>query len=270
MKRNASEAMSITGGADGRRFRTQVAGFVFLLATAGNVGSAQAAPIGDPGAVTTFAAMTGDVEHLIVLGGPVVVLLLAASVLGLAVVMFKWWQLAEVRDSRLDRIATGIDLWCRGRHADGITVLRNSRIGYAGDIEFALNHLTHVDRELLRDELGRRARNFAERFAGLMRPLELLYYLAPLLGLLGTVLGMIEAFRELQAAAGDAAHAGLAGGIWEALLTTAVGLAVAIPFALLHAHLHARLERLHARLDDFALRVLNLPLSAAVGSDAGD
>jgi biopolymer transport protein ExbB len=211
--------------------------------------------------------MTGDLGRLVELGGPVVVILLVASALGLAVVMFKWWQLAVVRDSRLDRIGAGLDLWCQGRHADGIALLRGSRIGYAADLEFALTRLVHVDREQLRDELGRRACNFADRFAGLMRPLELLYYLAPLLGLLGTVLGMIEAFRELQAAAGDAAHVGLAGGIWEALLTTAVGLAVALPFALLHAHLQARLERLHARLDDFALRVLSIPLYAATGGN---
>jgi biopolymer transport protein ExbB len=238
---------------------------VLPLAAAGNASAALAAPFDDPGTAITIITMTGDMGRLIELGGPVVVLLLAASALGLAVVMFKWWQLAEVRNSRLDRIAAGIDLWRHGLQADGIALLRDSRIGYAADLEFALHSLAHVDHELLRDELGRRARNFADRFAGLMRPLELLYYLAPLLGLLGTVLGMIEAFRELQATAGDATHAGLAGGIWEALLTTAVGLTVAIPFALLHAHLHSRLEHLHARLDDFALCVLSLPLYATGG-----
>ncbi len=53
--------------------------------------------------------------------------------------------------------------------------------------------------------------------------------LAPLLGLFGTVLGMIDAFQAMQAAGGTVEASGLAGGIWKALLTTAAGLAVAMP-----------------------------------------
>lgn len=56
-----------------------------------------------------------------------------------------------------------------------------------------------------------------------------LVYVAPLLGLLGTVMGMIRVFIQIQAEAEFANAASLAGGIWEALITTAAGLAVAIP-----------------------------------------
>jgi biopolymer transport protein ExbB len=59
--------------------------------------------------------------------------------------------------------------------------------------------------------------------------LELISTIAPLLGLLGTVLGMIAAFQALQESGSRADPAILAGGIWEALLTTAAGMAVAIP-----------------------------------------
>ena len=68
-----------------------------------------------------------------------------------------------------------------------------------------------------------------ERMRSGFRLLELIGQLAPLLGLFGTVLGMIEAFRALQDAGGDVRPALLAGGIWQALLTTAAGLAVAMP-----------------------------------------
>ncbi len=70
------------------------------------------------------------------------------------------------------------------------------------------------------------------RFAELERHnrmLELIGLVAPLLGLLGTILGMIKAFQALQSASSQVDPAVLAGGIWEALLTTALGLAVAIP-----------------------------------------
>ena len=67
--------------------------------------------------------------------------------------------------------------------------------------------------------------------------------ISPLLGLLGTVLGMIQAFRDLEMAEGAANAALLAGGIWQALLTTAAGLIVALPAAAGAALLSARAER---------------------------
>ena len=58
--------------------------------------------------------------------------------------------------------------------------------------------------------------------------------MTPLMGLLGTVLGMIICFHDIQAIRGQADVTTLAGGIWEALLTTAFGLAVAIPIIISH------------------------------------
>ena len=73
--------------------------------------------------------------------------------------------------------------------------------------------------------------------------LELIAMISPLLGLLGTVLGMIQSFQELSAAEGAANASLLAGGIWQALLTTAVGLFVAIPAAVAANMLSARVDR---------------------------
>jgi biopolymer transport protein ExbB len=76
-----------------------------------------------------------------------------------------------------------------------------------------------------------------------IRLLELTAMISPLLGLLGTVLGMIRAFQDLAMAEGAANAAMLADGIWQALLTTAAGLLVAIPAAVAAALLNARVER---------------------------
>lgn len=82
---------------------------------------------------------------------------------------------------------------------------------------------------------------------------------APLLGLLGTVLGMVSTFRGLPAVSGAASGAGgagmveLASGIWVALLTTVAGLSVAVPVILCHTYLSARVdseeETLHRGID---------------------
>ena len=96
----------------------------------------------------------------------------------------------------------------------------------------------------------RQARNEIEGLRGGMRALELIAAVAPLLGLLGTVFGMIEAFRALEQAGSQVDPSLLSGGIWEALLTTAAGLSVAIP-ALAAFHWFDRsLERLRFLLED--------------------
>ncbi|MEO1679938.1 MAG: MotA/TolQ/ExbB proton channel family protein [Pseudomonadota bacterium] len=75
-----------------------------------------------------------------------------------------------------------------------------------------------------------------------LRLLDLVGMVAPLLGLLGTVLGMIQSFRSLELAAGSANASILAGGIWQALLTTAAGLLVAIPALAGASYLASRIE----------------------------
>ncbi|NJB66476.1 biopolymer transport protein ExbB [Desulfobaculum xiamenense] len=66
---------------------------------------------------------------------------------------------------------------------------------------------------------------------------------APLMGLLGTVLGMIDAFSRLASAGSGVDITTLAGGIWQALLTTAAGLTVAIPALLAHSWFRRQLEK---------------------------
>ena len=75
-----------------------------------------------------------------------------------------------------------------------------------------------------------------------IRVLELIAMISPLLGLLGTVTGMIQSFQELELAQGAANASVLAGGIWQALLTTAAGLLVAIPAAVGASLLSGRAE----------------------------
>lgn len=83
--------------------------------------------------------------------------------------------------------------------------------------------------------------------------LAIIANVTPLLGLLGTVLGMIKAFMVIQQTGGVVNAAALAGGIWEAMLTTALGLAVALPTMIAHGYLSGRVERFEERLRDVAV-----------------
>lgn len=83
-----------------------------------------------------------------------------------------------------------------------------------------------------------------------LRPLEIVSAIAPLVGLLGTVLGMIEAFSALSEVKGQIDPAILAGGIWQALLTTAAGLMVAIPALVAWHFFDNKLEKYIAAVNE--------------------
>jgi biopolymer transport protein ExbB len=92
-------------------------------------------------------------------------------------------------------------------------------------LETAMRGLNHpnLGQDVVREDVLRVAAAQTQALNRYLRGLDAIATLAPLLGLLGTVLGMINAFQALEAAGGRADPAQLAGGIWEALLTTAFG-----------------------------------------------
>lgn len=196
---------------------------------------------------------------LLTLGGPVVAILLMASIFGLALVFRKFLQYSSVGMPTLKRLHDAIDHWQIGQQQRAITILDSSPLAFAQDLRFALEQRKNIDSDCLYEEMLRRASGFLRAYSKDLRLLELIYYLAPVLGLLGTVLGMIDAFRGLAVSTGSGGEsAALAGGIWEALLTTAVGLSVAIFFAVMHALLESKLEVLTDQITDVVSRVLTL------------
>ena len=81
--------------------------------------------------------------------------------------------------------------------------------------------------------------------------------ISPMLGLLGTVTGMIRAFTNISKyGAGDAAI--VADGIAEALLTTAAGLMIAIPVIVVYNYLNRRLEKMENEIDDVVTNIINI------------
>ncbi len=89
------------------------------------------------------------------------------------------------------------------------------------------------------------------------RPLALIAEIAPLLGLLGTVVGMVELFAGISEAqaSGSMVMAALSGGIWKALLTTAAGLSIAVPTLAAHAYISSRVDRFRVQLTSIVQRV---------------
>ena len=85
-----------------------------------------------------------------------------------------------------------------------------------------------------------------------LRALEVMATISPLLGLLGTVTGMIRAFQQVAAVEGSVSPALLASGIWEALLTTAAGLFVAIPLMIFLHYFERKREKIGMGIEKYA------------------
>jgi biopolymer transport protein ExbB len=167
-------------------------------------------------------------------GGAIVGILLVLSVFAVAIILVKFWQFQWIGINRRGKADKALQLWLSGERAGALKLAEGSRNPVGKVVAHGMRGLLHRpdDLQLVREDVERIALEQVSTARAFLRAIEAVVQGAPLLGLFGTVLGMIQAFTALQTAGAEADPAVLAGGISVALLTTAVGLAVAIPAAL--------------------------------------
>ena len=183
-------------------------------------------------------------------GGPALVAIAVLSVLTLAIILWKLWRLTLSGAWSTQQAGVLLQHGIDGTPPQTFAP-RNLRARFVAG---AITARTLPD-TLAREEVMRIAARELSSLRSGLRPLELIVTIAPLIGLLGTVLGMIEAFQALETSAGQADPSVLAGGIWEALLTTAAGMAVAIPAAVALSWFEGIVERVQNDLEDMATRL---------------
>ncbi len=183
-----------------------------------------------------MGALIDAIVEIADLGGPVVLLLCALSVIVLSVVIYKLWQFTAAGVGRHKALRLAVEAWDCGDRTSARAHLDRSSSYLRPVVDMAIAGQTDAERLEAEAEV-----RFARLEMG-FRLLDSVAQLAPLLGLFGTVLGMISAFQALQDAGSQVDPSILAGGIWVALLTTAVGLAVAMPTALILSWFEARMD----------------------------
>ena len=190
-------------------------------------------------------------RSIVDLGGPVVVILLLLSFVALTLILMKAWHFTSLRVGRPVNASPALATWENGNRR-GARVRADQLPGIPAILlARAMSALSSgAEEELVKEDVRRLAVRHLTSLRAYMRPLELIAQIAPLLGLFGTVLGMIEAFQQLQEAGARVDPAVLAGGIWVALLTTAVGLAVAMPVSMAVTMFESRIAREHAVMED--------------------
>jgi len=184
--------------------------------------------------------------------------LLGMSVLTVTIVVYKLVQFARMGVRGRGFVDAVMERLRAGRTDDAIELLSRQRSPVARVMEASLRAGT--DPEMLpadgEAEISRVGSENIRHMESWLRALSGIAHLAPFCGLLGTVLGMIGAFMELQTAGSRVDPAVLSGGIWEALLTTAFGLAIAIPAMATYFYFEGEVDRTRAGMKDASVRVL--------------
>jgi len=212
-----------------------------------------------------FIGFSADSELLNTLekGGWVVTALIILSIVALTLTLAKAMQLFRLtwgQQPKLDQLVRNLS---EANTSDLQGMLDKLRHPVATPIQpiLAAQNRSPVDMDSVQNEVERLSLREMDALQSGLKPLGLIAAIAPLLGLLGTVLGMIEAFQRLQQAGNKVDPSILSGGIWEALLTTAAGLIVAIPVTIILNFLQGRVTKIARSMEDtlsFALTSLKL------------
>lgn len=203
--------------------------------------------------------MYDAISSFLALGGPVVALLLVLSVFALALILLKFVQFWRERVGSHRRAHDALHAWFHHGYGDARQALECDRSAVSAALLAAMRLSANrsASKAVIEDEVGRIALSRLHELQKGFRALDAIVQIAPLLGLFGTVLGMIEAFRQLQQAGASVDPSLLAGGIWVALLTTAVGLAVAMPVSLVLTWFESRLENERVAIETMTTSLLS-------------
>ena len=194
--------------------------------------------------------------ELLKAGGILMVPIVACSILALAIILERFWTL---RASRVAPPQTINELWrwIKKKELNGrkLKALQGSsplgRILAGG-----LLNAKH-GREIMKESIEHEASQVIHDLERFLNPLGTVATITPLLGLLGTVIGMIKVFAEIQlAGVGNAGN--LSGGISEALITTAAGLSVAIPALICHRYFIRRVDELVVGMEQEAIKLVEV------------
>lgn len=194
--------------------------------------------------------------ELLEIGGPVVWILALLSLFSLTIVITKLIQIVMLRAESIHGVDQALQLWQLQKWDEALQRVPEKHCVGAIVHRAMVGIREGAPAVGLQEELLCKSSRLVHELRLYLRPLEVIANISPLLGLMGTVLGMIVAFQQMEAAGSQVNPAVLSGGIWQALLTTAAGLAVAIPVATMHSWLDRRAERVTHFLNDRVSQVL--------------
>lgn len=202
-----------------------------------------------------------DLEQIIESGGVLIYLLAAMSVVALALIIFFFFALNTRRVTPAGFLRDVEVLLDQGRFAEAREACRKNKSPVAAIVLAAVNHVDRVggaDPDLLRQVVEGEGVRQASRLQSWITYLMDIGVIAPMVGLLGTVMGMLTSFSAVALDIHKARPMELAQGVSTALVTTAAGLMVAIPAMMFYSFFRGRLSKLTAGMELAATSVVTL------------
>ena len=197
--------------------------------------------------------MIGIIEK----GGVLMYPLILFSILALWIFLDRWLCLQRAR-SRPEQLFDAVRQGLLHHGREQAYQQACSRPGPLAALFGAILKAVPQDKADLEELATIQARHELQRLSVRLPLLHLLAGLSPLVGLLGTVMGMVRAFQTVASAEGAVNPSLLASGIWEALLTTVAGLCVAIPALLFHHYLDQRVKSMAFQMDHYGSLLIRL------------
>jgi len=194
-----------------------------------------------------------EILDLIFKGGPVMLILLGLSIISLTIILIKLIQFLKSDLHKINKIEPALKLISQNKITEAKKILNNI-LHPASKIILVMLDSKNLSEEDTEDQISVEGEKELRNLEFLLKPLEVISNIAPLLGLLGTVIGMINAFSKLEDAGSRVDPAILAGGIWEALLTTAFGLIVAIPALAAFYWLDGRVDKTREEMRHISIK----------------
>jgi len=207
----------------------------------------------DPRALAT-RGRTREMFETVKAGGPVMVPIILCSIVALAIVIERLWTLREQRVVPQE-LTDKVWQWVENRTLSDKQIRALEQHSPLGRILAVGISNRHRDRAVMIEAIedaGRHVTHDLERYLGMLGTIAAV---SPLLGLLGTVVGMIRTFRAITVA-GVGDPTAMAGGIAEALITTAAGLIIAVPALMAYRYLRGRVDSLVIRMEKESLKLV--------------
>jgi len=187
--------------------------------------------------------------EFILKGGLLIWPILLCSVIAFAVILERLWYFHRIKTNVGNLIAQVKKLLQEGKLEEAEKLCKETRgpVAHILAVGIHIHKRAYPEKEKIISRAGsKELRKLEENLRGL----GIVAHISPLLGLLGTVTGMIKCFMKIQELGGRVNASVLAGGIWEALITTAAGLSVAIPAIIFYHYFEGKVDNIASQMKD--------------------
>lgn len=198
-------------------------------------------------------------------GGPFLVPIILASVVGLAIVFERFFVIHSVYRLDMEKFAQSVYRLLLDSRIDDAADLCRKNGAYPLPVMFAAaiknKDLPRIELEKMLERMGNHyVKTLEKRLGGLLS----IVGIAPLLGFLGTIAGLISAFMMWEKLGNDITVSALAVGMYQAMITTAAGLMVAIPFYLFYNYFISKIKNFAHEIDDYSGQLLEVMLRGKI------